>query len=325
MLLVSSCSTMSKHLPSSVSRLIQQAVKAKLSESTINTLLSLTTSAPLSLYGECAIEDATWVFLYWILKYPSYKKLQDLTTIPHSNYKQIFGALRSVLYPWAEGKLSSGSFEERQSISQKCIAYPEMQDITLIVDGTQCRIWTPRDKEERQENTSYKFQQLYALCKGLISVALDICQKYHCLCGTYDFNGGIHNTHIGYNILVFKILKKKGNKITLPHTTSILDGSHCGDQYGSLARMPGVPLHIIGSLHVSMSLFCGNLLALRTAIWCLCALLHTNLAQRQRLCLCLFPFLLATSFVLFFLFASSCFICTFIMWRTFDDHGGISC
>ncbi len=37
-----------------------------------------------------------------------------------------------------------------------------MQDITLIVDGTQCRIWTPRDKEERQENPSYKFQQKQA-------------------------------------------------------------------------------------------------------------------------------------------------------------------
>ncbi len=47
----------------------------------------------LQLYGQYSTEEIVWVFLQWLIGYESYAKLQSKTGIPHSNFKQLFGAV----------------------------------------------------------------------------------------------------------------------------------------------------------------------------------------------------------------------------------------
>jgi hypothetical protein len=44
------------------------------------------------LYGHFAVNDVVLLFLYWMLYHAIYHKLEKLSTFPHSNFKQQFGA-----------------------------------------------------------------------------------------------------------------------------------------------------------------------------------------------------------------------------------------
>jgi hypothetical protein len=151
---------MSKTLPGAVKRVISREISAKIAPETIAEVTTFVTQHVTSeiLYGGYNFEDGTLIFLLFLCSNYSYKKLETITQISHSNFRQILGTIRRLLEPWAKQQLQlNQTFEERLRIAQACINDEQFKDCTISLDGTQCRLWTPSyDPDEANENVSFK-------------------------------------------------------------------------------------------------------------------------------------------------------------------------
>jgi hypothetical protein len=86
-------------------------------------------------YGRYSLDDCLLVFLYWICYYPSYHKLETLSGIPHANFSQIFGLIRTLLYSWAKKEVGGSSAVQRRMIADSKITNPAFSCATLCLDG----------------------------------------------------------------------------------------------------------------------------------------------------------------------------------------------
>jgi hypothetical protein len=73
--------------------------------------------ANLPLYGQFGMADVVLAFLLYILFDFLYHKLEQQSTIPHSNFKQHFG---TALHDWAYAQIEcTTTYEERSAISEE--------------------------------------------------------------------------------------------------------------------------------------------------------------------------------------------------------------
>ena len=163
---------MVRHIPTIQLRQITQQVERRLDKETIQRARSIIKEEDPLLYGHYDPEEATMAFLYWILYYPSYRKLQEVSTIPHANMKQIFGTIRRNLETVAtKREINPGTWEERRRISEEMIGDPELKEITEILDGSQIRVWGYKDSKERNLSKKMQFKPARNV---IVAVRLDL-------------------------------------------------------------------------------------------------------------------------------------------------------
>jgi hypothetical protein len=144
-------------------RELEQIVHPKIDREIIAEMLLTLTGAELLLYGGYSEALCLLAFLAWMIFGYSYKKIQEISGIPHANMKQIFGTIGRALIPWAEAQIGLTSLQTR--ISARLQNYANLaNDIdfggtTMLLDGTQIRISYNLTPTEREELSSYKFKQ----------------------------------------------------------------------------------------------------------------------------------------------------------------------
>jgi len=95
-----------KTIPAHLHHNLLNQIHAQLEPETVQRVLqAFTPENTPYLYGGCAVEDVTLLFLYYLLYNSSYHKLERLSTFPHSNFKQQFGSVRCVLCKWANEEI----------------------------------------------------------------------------------------------------------------------------------------------------------------------------------------------------------------------------
>jgi hypothetical protein len=115
-----------------------------------------------SIYGGYSLEECTLVFLYWLCYYPSYHNLQNTTNIPHSNFGQIFGLIRALLFVWAKKQIGGSTSIQRRMVAEMKAKNVTFACVTLCLDGTQYHIQQAKRSQERHDNISYKYKQKQA-------------------------------------------------------------------------------------------------------------------------------------------------------------------
>jgi hypothetical protein len=111
----------------------------------------------ISLWGNISKKEVLYIFLYFLVDNYSYKQLERVCNIPHSNIKQNFGAIRSELLIWAKQQIAEeNNTDSRVLASQENVVGNRLNKTTLIIDGTHVltRKYTPADQND--SGLSYK-------------------------------------------------------------------------------------------------------------------------------------------------------------------------
>lgn len=138
---------------------LELAILRELEPTLVNELVSQIEAARVKLYGkDWEVRECVICWLFKLVENKGYQAIERLSGLPHSNFTQWFGAIRSAVKPflqqyWAVSQIP----EERFAISnQFSNGIPELQDATVIVDGIHFRV---ADRKENDGNVGYSFKK----------------------------------------------------------------------------------------------------------------------------------------------------------------------
>lgn len=136
---------------------VEQMVLRKLIRESFAFLLGLVESADLPFYGINAysVKDILLVWLYHLMFRASYSRIELLTHLPHSNMKQWFGLIRSVLHRWGKEYITINDRQEREQAAREVVRDERFRSCTVIIDGTHVPV---ANRKENERDLGYSFK-----------------------------------------------------------------------------------------------------------------------------------------------------------------------
>lgn len=138
-------------------RAVQHDVEQRIDPDFLRELIRFITEARLVLYGgiQYNIGDIVIAWLYYLMFASSFGRIQRLTNLPHSNMKQWFGAIRSVVYPWFQEYIRISTFPERVAAARHLQELPGLRNNTVVIDGIHIAV---ANRQENEGEVGYSFK-----------------------------------------------------------------------------------------------------------------------------------------------------------------------
>ena len=159
---------MSRYLKNEIQ--LEVAVHARLHDLIYHELHIEVENHPIELWEKISGKTALNLWLYYIMYASSYEKLELEFGVPHANYHQNFGAIRSVLIGWAHTQICiQQSYYDRLLIAADYIEDEELFDCTLVLDSVPFQ-FVIQDTEYNSYKLRQKAARVYQVASTMDSI-----------------------------------------------------------------------------------------------------------------------------------------------------------